>query len=164
MSVLTALKMAPWVAILLLLGIVSVQASRIHRFHEQALHCAQARVTDRASYESAQKAAKAQNDAQLARVKSEQEAINARTSQSYDADLARLRAELAKRLRAQSAAAPGGPGKPAAPDLPNAAPVADDPSRVSIPSSLYVRGAELELQLESLQRWIAEQMKVDPNK
>jgi hypothetical protein len=36
--------------------------------------------------------------------------------------------------------------------------------RVSIPSGLYVRGAELELQLERLQQWVGEQMKVDPNK
>jgi hypothetical protein len=34
---------------------------------------------------------------------------------------------------------------------------------VSIPTSLYVRGAELELQLEKLQQWVAEQVKIDPN-
>jgi hypothetical protein len=35
---------------------------------------------------------------------------------------------------------------------------------VSIPTSLYVHGAELELQLERLQQWVNEQLKVDPNK
>jgi hypothetical protein len=35
-SLLTALKMSPWLAILLLLGVVSYQGSQIHKWHVQS--------------------------------------------------------------------------------------------------------------------------------
>jgi hypothetical protein len=165
MAVLTYLRMAPWVAVLVLL----LWAGRLNelrdRWHHQYTAEHDGRIADRGAYEQAQKDAAAANKAQVARVKAEQERITGNVEKSYEADLARLRAELGRRLSKSGTAAPqGAAGQPGASDLPNAAPVADDPTRLSIPSSLYVRGAELELQLERLQQWIDEQLKVDPNK
>lgn len=132
---------------------------------EAQLHsCTTARADDLTAYTKAQAIAAADNLAHNAAEKAQRERITHDVSQSYQAQLASLRADLAKRLRPQPAAAPQGapdptglPGVSAAPSGP------DDAARVSIPSSLYVRGAELELQLEQLQHWIAEQLKVDPN-
>jgi hypothetical protein len=150
------------IAFLGAIGIICAQSSMIHRARENAHSCAVAREVEQREYINAQAAADAQNKAQIAKVKAEQERITGHVEQSYEADRARLRAELAKRLRPQ--AAKGSAGKPGASDLPHAAPVADDPSRVSIPTDLYVRGAELELQLERLQQWVREQVSIDPNK
>ena len=120
-----------------------------------------ARHADREAYAKAQAEAQVANAATVAKDKAERERITNDISQSYEAELASLRADLARRLRN---AAPQGSAGPT--DLPQVSPApsgADDASRVSIPTSLYVRGAELELQLEKLQQWVNEQLKVDPN-
>lgn len=129
----------------------------------QLSKCSAARDADAKRYADAQVAAVAANEMQIARVKASQDRITANVDNSYQADLARLRAELSKRLPAQARPAPSDPGSAKAPDVPAAPDGPDGESRVSIPSSLYVRGAELELQLERLQQWVSSQMKVDPN-
>lgn len=119
-----------------------------------------ARHADQEAYAKAQADAQAANAATVAKDKAERERITNDISQSYEAQLASLRADLARRLRAQPQGATGPT------DLPQVSPAPsgpDDASRVSIPTSLYVRGAELELQLEKLQQWVNEQLKVDPN-
>ena len=121
------------------------------------------RVADRQSYETAQAKAAALNKVQVQRIERQQQEITDNAENRYNADLARLRAELG-RLLAQDQAAEGDPGKPGASPLPDSAGKPDDPAEVSIPASLYVHGAELELQLERLQDWVREQLKVDPNK
>jgi hypothetical protein len=126
--------------------------------------CTTASAGDHAAYVKGQADAAAANLAHNAADKVERERITNDVSQSYEAKLVSLRADLAKRLRQQPTAAQGAPGSS---DLPGVSPAAsgpDDASRVSIPSSLYVRGAELELQLESLQHWVTAQHNVDPNK
>jgi predicted RNA-binding protein YlxR (DUF448 family) len=125
--------------------------------------CTKGRADDRAAYIKAQADAAAKNAADVAADKAARERITNDISQSYEAQLASLRADLAKRLR-QNAAPQGASGSSG---LPNVSPAPSGPdagSRVSIPSGLYVRGAELELQLEQLQHWVSEQLKINPNK
>jgi hypothetical protein len=121
-----------------------------------------ARKADQDAYRKAQADAQAKNLATVAKDKAERERITHDVSQSYEAELGRLRADLARRLHAGPSE--GAPGKPGLPDVSEAPGGPDAGSRVSIPTSLYVHGAELELQLERLQQWVNEQLKVDPNK
>lgn len=129
----------------------------------QLSQCTAARQHDAETYAKAQADAHAANLAQVAADKAQRERITHDVSQSYETELASLRADLARRLRPQPpttesvAAAAGLPGVSAAPSGPDAS------ARVSIPASLYVRGAELELQLERLQQWISKQAEVNPN-
>lgn len=164
-NVLTLLRLSPWLAILLLLGWTIHLNDLKGKWETNAHHCASARHADRESYAKAQADAQAKNDAQLVRVKSEQQGISDNAKRSFDADLARLRAELAKRLPQGRTAAPQGtPIGPGASPLPRAPGGPDAEARVCIPTSLYVRGAENELQLDSLIGWLERQMKIDPNK
>jgi hypothetical protein len=149
-------------ALLAAIALICWQSSQIHRWHTHYISEHAAHERDINAYRAAQAQAEAANLAQIAKVKAEQERITGNVERSYESDLARLRVDLAQRLRQQ--AAKGASGNSAAPGLPNAAPVLDDPSRVSIPTGLYVRGAELELQLERLQDWVRQQVAVDPNK
>lgn len=127
--------------------------------------CTEAREKDAATYAKAQADAAAKNRADVAADKAERERITHNVSQSYEAQLVSLRADLARRLQQIHAAAPqGAPVSAGLPDVSAAPSGPDDAARVSIPTGLYVRGAELELKLERLQQWITEQMKVDPNK
>jgi hypothetical protein len=133
----------------------------IRKADAQLVKCSQGRAADKAAYAKAQNDAAAANLAHNAADKAERERITHDVSQSYEAELASLRADLAKRLRQPAPqSASNGSG------LPQVSPAPSEPdggSRVSIPTSLYVRGAELELQLEKLQQWVAEQVKIDPN-
>jgi hypothetical protein len=122
----------------------------------------EARKADQDAYRKAQADAQAKNLATVAKDKAERERITHDVSQSYEAELGRLRADLARRLHASPSE--GAPGKPDLPNVSEAPGGPDGSSRVSIPTSLYVHGAELELQLERLQQWVNEQLKVDPNK
>jgi hypothetical protein len=126
----------------------------------QLSKCDAARKADQQAYAKAQADAAAKNLATVAKDKAERERITHDISQSYEAELASLRADLAKRLRSPAQGSAGKPGLPGVSEAPSGP---DDASRVSIPTSLYVRGAELELQLERLQQWVNEQLKVDPN-
>jgi hypothetical protein len=156
---------APWVAILLILGWAARVNDLRDRWHHQYEAEHAGRITDRASYENAQKAAEAQNKAQIQRVETQQQRITNDADKRYQADLARLRAELGKRLQqGGTPATQGSAGNPGTPQVPDTAGKLNGPATVSIPTSLYVRGAELELQLERLQQWVAEQVKVDPNR
>jgi hypothetical protein len=156
---------APWVAILLILGWGARVNDLRDRWHHQYEAEHAGRLSDRTSYENAQKAAEAQNKAQIQRVETQQQRITNDADKRYQADLARLRAELGKRLQqGGTPATQGSAGNPGAPQVPDTTGKLDGPATVSIPASLYVRGAELELQLERLQQWVAEQVKVDPNK
>jgi hypothetical protein len=122
------------------------------------------RLADRKSYQDAQAAAHAKNLADVAADKAARERITHDISQSYEAQLASLRADLARRLHGGNPAAQGSAGGSGLPGVSPAPSGADGGSRVSIPSSLYVRGAELELWVEQWQRWAREQAKVNPNK
>jgi len=160
-------SLAEIICICLSLALILTGYNRNHWKHvaterqAQLVACKAGRAADRKAYVQAQKDAAAKNLATVARDKAERERITHDISQSYENELASLRADLARRLRATPQ---GSAGKPGLPDVSQAPSGPDAGSRVSIPTSLYVRGAELELQLERLQQWVAEQVKVDPNK
>lgn len=135
-----------------------------HKVEAQLAKSDAARLADRQSYAKAQADAQAKNLATVAADKAQRERITHDISQSYESELASLRADLARRLRPQNPAAPSAPGNPGLPNVSPAPSGPDDASRVSIPTSLYVHGAELELQLERLQDWVRQQTAVDPNK
>jgi hypothetical protein len=150
----------------IMLGI-ALQIEKRHstKVEAQLVKCGQARHADQEAYRKAQADAQALNKAQLERIESEQQRISDHAELSYEADLARLRAELAKRLPHGGTPAPqGAPLNPGASQVPDAPGKPDEEARVCIPSSLYVRGAENELQLERLIDWVSEQSKVDQNK
>ena len=130
---------------------------------QQVVACVKARAADQAHFTTVQQEAAAQNAATVAADKAERERITANVSQSYEDQLSSLRADLARRLRDLAAARQSAASKSDLPDVSPSPSGPDASARVSIPSSLYVRGAELELQLERLQQWIAEQEKVNPN-
>jgi hypothetical protein len=154
------------IALALFAGIqtLRVSAEKRHsaKVEQQLLKCTAARKADQDAYRKAQADAQAKNLATVAKDKAERERITHDASQSYEAELGRLRADLARRLHASPSQ--GAPGKPDLPNVSEAPGGPDGASRVSIPTSLYVHGAELELQLDRLQQWVNEQLKVDPNK
>lgn len=160
MSVLALLKMSPWLAILMLLGIVAYQGSQIHKWHNQTLECSAARHADQQSYAQAQSDAQAKNKAQVAKVKTEQERITGNVEKSYEADLARLRAE---RLRSPSGA-PASPSRGPGAGKPGTAPGGPAPEAVPLSSDDLLQAQETELQLNALIDWVEGQAKVDPNK
>ena len=122
-----------------------------------------ARLADRETYQRAQAEAEAKNKAQVQRIQQQQQEITENADNRYNADLARLRAELG-RLLAQDGTAKGSPDKPGASGLPNAAGQPGQTGTVCIPTRDYVSGAETELQLDALIQWVLGQSKVDPNK
>ena len=103
------------------------------------------------------KEAKRLNEQQVQRIEKEQQEISDDIEAKYEADLARLRAELGKRLRPQS---PSNPGSPQAGPDGKTPGTTDEAARVCIPTGDYVRGAETELQLDTLITWVEEQLKV----
>lgn len=141
---------------------LAVEKRHSRKLQGQLSQCVELRKIDRANFEAAAKRAQAENLADIARIKGEQQRITANVQSDYNRDLSRLRAELASRLRAKASTDPGISGQAGIPAVPGAPAGVDGAPRVSIPASLYVRGAELELQLERLQLWIVEQMRARP--
>jgi hypothetical protein len=154
------------IALALFAGIqtLRVSAEKRHsaKVEQQLGKCTAARKADQDAYRKEQADAQAKNLATVAKDKAERERITHDVSQSYEAELGRLRADLARRLHASPSE--GAPGKPGLPNVSEAPGGPDGSARLSIPTTLYVHGAELELQLERLQQWVNEQLKVDPNK
>ena len=119
-----------------------------------------------ANYRTAADAARAADRANLARVASEQRAINERTANAYEARLAAART-LARRLRVEagSAAADAGargaapvprlPGSPGGPD--------QGAAQDGLPHSDALIATEQAIQLDELIKWVKAQEAVDPN-
>jgi anti-sigma28 factor (negative regulator of flagellin synthesis) len=84
------------IALLGAIAIICWQSSQIHKWHENATHCGEARAADRTSYEQAQKTAEALNKAQVERVKSQQQRITDDVEANLSARLERLRRELSQ--------------------------------------------------------------------
>jgi hypothetical protein len=118
--------------------------------------CREGRKQDRATYEQAQRDAKAKNDADVARIQAEQEKVNAEAKSRYNRDLRRLRNGG---LRKDLAAPKGIAGQGGAPGVPQAA-CRDDAENLCVSRSLVMRAAEIELGRNALIDWINEQMKV----
>jgi hypothetical protein len=119
-----------------------------------------------ANYRAAADAARAADQANVARVASEQRAINERTSNDYEARLAAARLS-ARRLRVEAAAAPADPGAGGAasmPRLPAAAGGAPESAREDrLPQPDRLLATEQAIQLDELIKWVRKQAAVDPN-
>lgn len=113
---------------------------------------------DRNELRAAAKEAERLNKEQVDRIVADQEKVNDDIEARYRADRERLQRELADSLRRK--AAPGSTGSPKAGSDGAAPQGIDAPATVCIPSADYVRGAETELQLDTLITWIEEQLKV----
>lgn len=113
---------------------------------------------ERDSLIAAQKEARRLNDEQVQRIEKEQEAITNDIERKYEADRARLKRELADRLRKPSA--PSNTGSPQAGPNGPAPSGPDETAKVCIPTGDYVSGAETELQLDTLITWVERQLGV----
>ena len=121
-----------------------------------------ARETDRLNFIAAGTKAEAANKAQVAADESRRANISKETNDAYQARLAALRADFARRVRAQGGADQGRPGNGGLSPLPAPA-IGPDGQAVprDQPDLLYV--AETELQLNSLIDWATRQHAIDPN-
>jgi hypothetical protein len=118
-----------------------------------------------ANYRAAADAARAADQANLARVTAEQRSINERTSNDYQARLAAARS-LAQRLRVGSRAAadPGTGGSPSMPGVPAAAAgAAQGAAEDRLPRSDRLIATEQAIQLDELVKWVRRQAVVDNN-
>jgi hypothetical protein len=159
-TLLTLIRIGPWVAILLLLGVTSYQSGKIHDWHQKADHCNQLRASDRASYEQAQKDAAAQNKAHVAQIEHQYQENSDAARRVYQSDLARLHS---LGVRQQGTAAPQSPAHGAgSPQVPAAPGGVDGAAQVCVPAADAMSSAETELRLYGLQSWISEQLKVRP--
>jgi hypothetical protein len=111
-------------------------------------------------------AARAADQANVARVAAEQRAINERTSNDYEARLAAART-LARSLRGQApsaAADPGAGGAASLPRLPAPAGGADETAGEDrLPDPDRLLATEQAIQLDELIEWVKAQARVDPS-
>jgi hypothetical protein len=148
----------------LLLGLaLHVERRHSAKLQTQIEHLTDLRAIDRANFERAAAKAEAANKAQVARIKADQQKITSEVSHDYQADLARLRAELAVRLRRSSPADPGRAQNSGTGDPGTTAGGPDAEARVCISTQDYVLGAEHELQLDRLIDWNERQSRVPTN-
>ncbi len=91
------------------------------------------------------------------RVERNQNRVTQEVSREYQERLAALRADYERRLRASGGANPGGPGRPQVPGLPDA-PGRPDGAAPAARFEFACRANSL--QLEYLQAWLRQQMKV----
>jgi len=119
-----------------------------------------------ANYRAAADAARAADQANVARVAAEQRAINERTSNDYEARLAAART-LARSLRGQApsaAADPGAGGAASLPRLPAPAGGADETAGEDrLPDPDRLLATEQAIQLDELIEWVKAQARVDPS-
>lgn len=92
------------------------------------------------------------------RVERDQDRVTQEVSREYQERLAALRADYERRLRPRPGPGAGGPGRPQVPGLP-VAPGRPDGTAPSAAFEFACRANSL--QLEYLQAWIRQQMKVD---
>ena len=140
------------IALLIFIGLWKMEQRRGDKFERRVTELTELRKSDRASYEAAQREAKAKNLAEVRQIEERQKEITDNAKDSYARDLAELR-----RLRSQTKA-PGsktsGPGVSVVPETTGGADGADP---LRLPPEELLRAQELELQLMHLQRWIQEQ-------
>jgi hypothetical protein len=144
------------IALLGAIALICWQSSQIHKWHENATHCGEARVADRTSYEQAQKTAEALNKAHVERVKSQQQRITDDVEANLSARLERLRRELSQ----GGTTAPQ--SHPASPAAGNAGTTSQGPAgapRLCLSTEELLRAAENEERHDQLINW-----EVDPNK
>jgi hypothetical protein len=147
--------------LLMALGIQTARLSHAKGNLEQAKinlnECREGRKQDRAAYEQAQRDAAAKNEAEVKRIETEQEQINAEAKSRYERDLARLRAGG---LRKDLAAPPRDPRGPKAGS--DGAPACrDDEQNLCVSRARVMQAGEIELKANSLIDWINEQLGVN---
>jgi hypothetical protein len=118
-----------------------------------------------ANYRAAADAARAADEANLARVTAEQRAINERTSNEFQKRIAAARL-AAQRLREQFAGVAADPRSGAAAPLPGVPAAAEGPAEAArqdgLPLSDRLVATEQAIQLDELIKWVRAQHNVDP--
>jgi hypothetical protein len=144
-------------AVILSLSIALWAADRrADKWEAQSRKCAVARESDRNAYTAAQNEARRLNEAEVARIESEQRRITDEVQSDLNSRLERLRREL----RANPAAPGGSAGGPdPGPDgsAPEGSP---DSARLCLAPEVVLRGAENEERHEQLIRWVEKQLGV----
>jgi hypothetical protein len=144
-------------AVILSLSIALWAADRrADKWEAQSRKCAVARESDRNAYTAAQNEARRLNEAEVARIESEQRRITDEVQSDLNSRLERLRREL----RANPAAPGGSAGGPdPSPDgsAPEGSP---DSARLCLAPEVVLRGAENEERHEQLIRWVEKQLGV----
>jgi len=118
-----------------------------------------------ANYRAAAERASREDEANAARVKVSQNAINERTASDYETRIAAARA-FARSMRADDRASPRAGGSAAAPvsGLPTPAPgVAQAPGEDGLSRPDRLTATEQAIQLDELIKWVRRQSAVDPN-
>lgn len=167
-----ALKAVPWrlvfdlgiaIAFLALLAWAIRVNDLRDKWNTQATHCATARLSDRNSYEQAQRDAKITNQNQVSRIEQQSKKVSDNEKDAYLRDLAKLRAD---RVRQQSTPAAPGSAGPANPSPGGSNAPRIDEAGVCVPATSDVceAGAEIELRLMHLQNLSEQQSQIDPNK
>jgi hypothetical protein len=149
-------RIAPWVAVLVLMAYAGRLDDLRERWHNMYLSEKSARVSDRNAYTAAQNEARRLNEAEVARIESEQRRITDEVQSDLNSRLERLRREL----RANPAAPGGSAGGPdPGPDgsAPEGSP---DSARLCLAPEVVLRGAENEERHEQLIRWVEKQLGV----
>ncbi|HEY7005797.1 MAG TPA: hypothetical protein VH392_04865 [Sphingomicrobium sp.] len=131
-----------------------------------------ARAGTVANYRAAADAARAADEANVARVAAEQRSINERISNDFEARLAAARQNAerlsAKRLRREAASAAADPGLRGAapvPGLPTSAgTAAESAGEDGLSDSDRLLATEQAIQLDELIKWVRKQSAVDPTK
>jgi hypothetical protein len=143
----------------LILGI-ALAVERVHARHlsTRVTELTELRASDQARFEAAQQQAEAQAQANVSRVKSEQQRITSDVQSDYARQLADIRARF-DRLRAPKA----NPGQPQGSAVPPGGPApngADDPTGERLSPSERQLAAEISLRLRALQDWVTRQSQV----
>jgi hypothetical protein len=113
------------------------------------------RAQDKANYEAAAKAAEAEQNARLTRVKSQQEQVTHEVTTDYQRQLADLRARfLRAKPKADSGVSPGATVS----GVPNATPGTDEGTGEQLSPSERQLAAEISLRLRYLQEWVRKQV------
>jgi hypothetical protein len=149
-------RIAPWVAVLVLMAYAGRLDDLRERWHNMYLSEKSARVSDRNAYTAAQNEARRLNEAEVARIESEQRRITDEVQSDLSARLERLRREL----RANPAAPGGSAGGPEPGPDGSAPEGSPDSARVCFAPEVVLRGAENEERHEQLIRWVEKQLGV----
>jgi hypothetical protein len=126
----------------------------------QITKCAEGRAADRVAYTKAQADAAALNEAQIQRVKSEQQRITDETVSTLDARIELIRNELRKQQAPTAQHAPGGP------QTGNTSPApctVTDPAWMCLSPAERLSAAENEERHDELIDWVLKQSSIDPN-
>jgi hypothetical protein len=159
------------ISVLVLSILLVIQKGETHHWTKQSnqfeklYHDEQGAFTQTvANYQAALTQARAEDKANAARVIAEQQATNIRTSQSYEARIATLDAELG-RLQRNHPATPANPGSPG--NAPVSSPVAPAGGTDGAPgqdglstSDAYIASKQA-IQLDELIKWVKANLQID---